>query len=54
MGTYINGKTLVPPTCQGRNVDDKRWLEMFPNTPKQSWETDEEYSTRASKQNIEN
>jgi len=40
------GKVLVPPFNFGRNVDDDAWNKTFPDGPKRSFETEEEYEAR--------
>lgn len=50
MSKWINSKTLIPPMGMGRNVKkDDDWFKMFPDTPKQTWETEEAYRGRGGK-----
>lgn len=44
---YKRGNTvLIPPFAPGRGADELRWDMAFPDAPKRSYETEEEYQVR--------
>lgn len=48
---YKRPGVMVPPFTFGRNVSQDDWFKMFPKSPKQIYESEEEYLERTKKAN---